>query len=130
MTPPTKTVAVVGANSDRRKFGNKSVRAHALAGYTVYPVHPTETTVEGLQAYRSVRDIPLDHVDRVTVYLPPAVGIKVLPDFAAKSVGEVWLNPGADAPEVVARAKELGLNVVTACSIVDLGVNPHEMSDE
>ena len=38
--------------------------------------------------------------------------------------------PGADAPEVVARAKELGLNVVTACSIVDVGVNPHTLPEE
>ena len=128
MTKPT--VAVVGANSDRRKFGNKSVRAHALAGFTVFPVHPTETTVEGLPVYRSVRDIPVDHIDRVTVYLPPAVGLTVLPDFAAKSVGEVWLNPGADAPEVVAKAKELGLKVVTGCSILAVGANPHTMSDE
>ena len=128
MTKPT--VAVVGANSDRRKFGNKSVRAHALAGFTVFPVHPTETTVEGRPVYRSVRDIPVDHIDRVTVYLPPAVGLKVLPDFAAKSVGEVWLNPGADAPEVVAKAKELGLKVVTGCSILAVGANPHTMSDE
>ena len=128
MTKPT--VAVVGANSDRRKFGNKSVRAHVLAGFTVFPVHPTETTVEGLTAYRSVRDIPVDHIDRVTVYLPPAVGLKVLSDFVAKSVGEVWLNPGADAPEVVAKAKELGLKVVTGCSILAVGMSPHQMADE
>lgn len=126
----TPTVAVIGASPDRRKFGNKSVRAHQLAGYRVFPAHPTEPTVEGLPAFRSVAEIPVDRLDRVTIYLPPAVGLKVLPEIAAKPAGEVWLNPGADAPEVVARARELGLNVVVGCSIVNVGVNPHELPEE
>src|SRR4051812_33332690 len=69
------SVAVIGAGPERRKFGNKSVRAHLAAGYTVYPVHPTAETVEGLQAYRSVADVPVEKLDRVTVYLPPTVGL-------------------------------------------------------
>ena len=126
----SRTVAVIGAGPDRRKFGNKSVRAHAAAGYTVYPVHPTAETVEGLTAYRSVADVPAGRLDRVTVYLPPAVGLTVLPAVAARSPGEVWFNPGADSPEVLAEARRLGLNAIAACSIVDLGLSPAQFPDE
>lgn len=125
----TRTVAVIGAGPDRHKFGNKSVRAHLSAGYTVYPVHPSAETVEGLPAFRSVADVPVDKLDRVTVYLPPAVGLKVLPAIAAKNPGEVWFNPGADSPEVLAEARRLGLNAIAACSIVDLGVSPSMFPD-
>ena len=90
-------IAVVGASADRRKFGNKCVRAFQSAGWTVYPVHPTETTVEGLAVYRSVADVPAERLDVVSVYLNPKVGLTVLPTFAAKSVGEVWFNPGSDS---------------------------------
>jgi uncharacterized protein len=124
-----RTVAVVGAGPERRKFGNKSVRAHAAAGYTVYPVHPTALRVEGLTAYKSVKDVPVAKLDRVTVYLPPAIGLSVLPDIAAKSPGEVWFNPGADGPEVLAEARRLGLNVIAGCSIVDLGLSPAMFPD-
>ena len=124
------TVAVVGANSDRRKFGNKAVRAYLAAGYEVFPVHPTETTVEGLPAFQSVKDIPRATLDRVTVYLPPAVGLKVLDEFTAKPVGDVYLNPGADAPEVVEKAKRLGLNVIAGCSILAVGARPDLFPDE
>jgi predicted CoA-binding protein len=124
-----RTVAVVGAGPERRKFGNKSVRAHAAAGYTVYPVHPTAETVEGLSVYKSVKDVPVEKLDRVTVYLPPAVGLTVLADIATKSPGEVWFNPGADGPEVLAEAKRLGLNAIAGCSIVDLGVSPSMFPD-
>ena len=41
------TVAILGASADRSKFGNKSVRAHAQAGYDVYPVNPKGGTIEG-----------------------------------------------------------------------------------
>jgi predicted CoA-binding protein len=126
----TRTVAVLGASPDRRKFGNKSLRAHRAAGYTVYPVTPSATAVEGEPAFRSLADVPAGPIDRVTVYLPPPVGLRVLPEIAARAPGEVWFNPGADAPEVLAEARRLGLNVVAGCSIVDLGLSPAAFADE
>lgn len=125
-----KTIAVVGASADRRKFGNKCVRAFASAGWTVFPIHPTETAVEGLPVYRGVGEVPAEKLDVVSVYLNPKVGLGVLPTFTAKPVGEVWFNPGADSPEVLAKAKELGLHAVPACSIVGYGMSPHTLSDE
>jgi predicted CoA-binding protein len=127
---PARTVAVVGAGPERRKFGNKSVRAHVAAGYMVYPIHPKAKTVEGLTAYSSVKDLPAEKLDRVTVYLPPSIGMTVLADIATKSPGEVWFNPGADSPEVLAEAKRLGLKAIAACSIVDLGLSPAMFPDE
>jgi uncharacterized protein len=123
------TIAVVGAGPDRRKFANKCVRAYLAAGWTVYPVHPVAELVEGLAVSRSVADLPVAQLDRVSVYLPPAVGVKSLDSLTTKTIGEVWLNPGADAPEVVARAEELGLNVVCDCSIVDIGYSPSQFTD-
>ena len=116
-------VAVIGASNDRSKFGNKAVRAYLKQGYEVYPVNPRETTVEGLRCYASVLDVPAD-LDRLTVYLPPAIGIKVLDEIAAKGAAEVWLNPGAESDEMIARATELGLTPIVACSILGVGMDP------
>ena len=122
----SRTVAIVGASADRSKFGNKSVRAHARAGWQVFPVHPSADTIEGLPAFATVNAIPHQPIDRVSVYLPPAVLMTVLEDIAKNSPGELWLNPGADAPEVVAKARSLGLTVICACSIIDVGFSPAE----
>jgi len=127
---PAITIAVVGASADRRKFGNKCVRAFLSAGWTVFPIHPTEATVEGLPAFRSVGDVPSERLDVVSVYLNPKLGMTVLPSFTAKPVGEVWFNPGAESDELLAKAKELGLHAVAACSIVGYGMNPHTFPDD
>jgi predicted CoA-binding protein len=118
-----KTVAVIGASSNRDKFGNKAIRAFERQGYVVIPIHPSETEVEGHKAYASVLDVP-HSIDMATVYVPPVVGVDVMDQLARKGVPEVWLNPGADGPQVVARARELGLNTIQACSIVAIGENP------
>ena len=121
-----KTVAVIGATANPAKFGNKSVRAHLRAGYTVYPVHPQEKTVEGLTVYKSIRDVP-EPLDRVTVYIPPGALLQILPDIAAKKPGEFFLNPGTESAEVVEKAKTLGLTPIQACSITDLGYSTGEL---
>ena len=54
----TKVVAVIGASSNRNKFGNRAVRAFQQQGYTVVPINPHEAEVEGLKAYASVLDVP------------------------------------------------------------------------
>ncbi|MEX0727935.1 MAG: CoA-binding protein [Planctomycetaceae bacterium] len=120
------TVAVIGASSRRRKFGNISLRAHEQQGYDVYAVNPNEETVEGHPAYASIVDVPVDRLDRVTMYVPPHIGITLLEDIAGKSPGEVWFNPGSADTALLQKAKDLGLNVIQGCSIVDLGVSPGE----
>ena len=122
--PGRPTVAIVGASTQRQKFGNKAVRAHLAAGFEVYPIHPQAAEIEGLTAYASLDALPVDRLDRVSFYVPADVGLGLLEQVARKRVAEVWLNPGADEPEVVARAEELGLNVVRACSILAVGESP------
>jgi predicted CoA-binding protein len=117
-------MAIVGASADRRKYGNRAVRAYRRQGWEVYPVNPHEKHIEGLQAYRRVSDIPVSQLDRVSFYVPPAVGLTLIEEIARRPPGELWLNPGADSPELIARSEALGLHVVVACSIVDIGEYP------
>lgn len=120
-------VAVIGASSDRSKFGNKAVRAWHGQGHTVFPVNPRENEIEGLAVYRSVLDVPVD-LGAILVYLPPPVTIKVLPEIAKKGVGDLFLNPGAESPEVLETARSLGLSPILACAIVAIGESPANFS--
>ena len=123
------TVAVLGASRDRRKFGNKSVRAHLSQGYDVYPVNPGADEVEGLKAYSTLADVPVDRLDRISVYLPPDVGMTLLEEIREKGAREVWFNPGSESAALRKRAEELGLDIILACSIVDVGTSPADFPD-
>jgi len=118
-----RRVAVIGASNDRRKFGNKAVRAFLAHGDEVLPVNLHETIIEGLHAYRSVLEIP-GPIDMATIYVPPDIGLAVVEELARARVGEVWFNPGSESDAVRARSRALGLRVIEACSIVGIGDSP------
>jgi predicted CoA-binding protein len=122
------SVAIIGASQDRRKYGNKAVRAYHDSGYRVYPINPNEAEVEGLRSYPTIDAVP-GEVDYVSLYVPPAVGLKLLPAIAAKSPKELWLNPGSESDELIEAAADLHLRTVLACSIVAVGRSPSEFPD-
>ena len=118
-----KSIVIVGASANPEKFGNKAVRAYHQQGWTVYPINPKETSIEGLQVYKSVRDIPAA-VDEASIYLAPHLVPAVLQEIAAKGIKKVWLNPGTESDIALERAEELGLEAMVACSIVGAGIDP------
>jgi hypothetical protein len=126
---PKPSVAVLGASADRSKFGNKAIRAHLQQGYEVYPVNPKGGEIEGLTVYKSLADVPVERLDRISVYLPPKIGLAMLDEIAAKDCDELWLNPGSESDELVEKAESLGLEPIQACSIVALGVRPSAFED-
>lgn len=121
------TIAIIGASSDRLKFGNKAVRIFADEGYTVYPVNPKGGEIEGITAYKSLAEVPAASLDKISFYVPPALGIQLLAEVAKKKPKEFWLNPGSESDELIEKAEKLGLNVIAACSIVGVGRSPSDV---
>ena len=122
----SKVVAVIGASRNRQKFGNRAVRAFLSQGYTVVPINPRESEIEGLKVYRSVLDVP-GSIDMASFYVPPDIGERVIEEVARKQIPEVWLNPGAESDTLVARARSLSLSPIIACSIIGVGQDPYAL---
>jgi predicted CoA-binding protein len=115
---------VVGASNNRSKFGNKAVRAYSRHGHVVIPVNLREDRIEGIAAWRDVRDAP-GPIDRVLFYVPPDVGVKFLERLAERGdVGELWLNPGSESDELIGVARRLGFDPIQACAIVNMDQRP------
>jgi predicted CoA-binding protein len=120
-----KTVAVIGASTNRRKFGNKALRAFREAGYRAVPITPRHAEVEGERAYATVADYP-GTFDLATIYVPPEIGETVLEGVAKKGITEVWFNPGSESESLLARALTLGIQPIAACSIIGAGLSPSQ----
>jgi acyl-CoA synthetase (NDP forming) len=120
------SIAIIGASSDRSKFGNKAVRAYRSKGFEVFPINPKEKVIEGLPCYPSILKTP-KRPDMASLYLPPAIGIQVLDEIAKAGVKKVYINPGADSPELIAKARGLGLEPLMTCSILAIGIDPNRL---
>lgn len=125
----SKTVVIIGASADRSKYSNKAIRAYLARGWTVYPVNPNLTEIEGVPCYKSIEDVP-DPIDRISVYVPPQIGKILLPSIAKRKHNELYVNPGAEDEELMQRASELGLKPIYACSIIAIGSHPSSFSEK
>ena len=121
----SSAIAVVGASRDRRKFGNKCVRAYDKAGYDVYPVNLSEKVIEGFVAYRSLAELPIQP-ERISIYLQPHRTEKLLSELSSCPQAEVWFNPGCADAAILERARQMGIRVRAGCSIVDIGLSPSQ----
>ena len=121
----SETIAVVGASTDRRKFGNKCVRAYKSAGFRVFPVNLRGQEIEGLQTYPRLDQVP-GELDLISVYLPPQVTRDLVSEIARRVSREVWFNPGSADAKILQAAREAGIHVRDGCSIVAIGLSPSQ----
>ncbi|HEY6873062.1 MAG TPA: CoA-binding protein [Geobacteraceae bacterium] len=121
-----KAFGVVGASTDRSKYGNRVLRCYQQHGLKAIPVNPREAVVEGAKCVASVHDLPAE-VESISVITPPAVTEQVVEQAAAKGIRNVWMQPGAESPRAVAICREHGINVIAdgSCILVVLGYHGH-----
>ena len=122
--------AVVGASKDRNKFGNKCFRAllkHKGDGGAVVPVHFKERSIEGVDAV-TLEELLLSSSDdpsalAINIVAPPAVTCTAVQAALAAGVTQLWLQPGAESPEVFEIAAAAGATLIAGgpCVLVALG---------
>lgn len=104
-------LAIVGVSRTGKKFGNYASKALREKGYRVYPLHPSARTIDGVECYRRFDELP-EEVGAVLVVVPPVQAASVVRDAAAAGIHRVWLQQGADSPDVVKLGADLGVEVV------------------
>jgi predicted CoA-binding protein len=113
------SVAIVGASAKADRYSHQAVLRYRERGWTVHPVHPSRQDVAGLPCLASLAELP-GAVDIVCMYVNPETGLTMLDDILARAPQLLWLNPGADGEPLASRARERGLQVIEACTLVVL----------
>ena len=114
--------AVVGASTDRSKYGNKVLRAYLQNGKEVYPINPGADEVEGEKAYPDLASLPV--LPRgISVITPPAVTEKVVAQADQLGIRFVWMQPGAESPSAIQAALDAGIELIAdgPCALVVMG---------
>lgn len=113
---------MVGASTDRAKFGNRVLRAYLRKGLEVYPINPSANAIEGLMAYPDLKSLPT-RPRGVSIITPPAITERIVVEAADAGARFVWMQPGAESPAAVRIARERGLEVIAdgSCFLVETG---------
>lgn len=114
--------AVVGASTDRSKYGNKVLRVYLQQGLKAHPVNPNAEEVEGLKAYPDLSSIP-EKPHGVSIITPPTVTEQVVSEAIQLGISHLWLQPGAESETAIRKAEEAGGNVIAggACILAHFG---------
>jgi len=117
---------VVGASTNRHKFGNKVLRCYLQHGRKGIPVNPNESEIEGIACVAGIADLPAD-VRSISMITPPAVTEKLVQLAIERGIENIWMQPGAESPEAVALCRRHNVNVIAdgSCILVELGYHDH-----
>lgn len=106
--------AVIGINTNPEKFAYKIYKLLKAKEKAVFGIHPTLEDVEGDKVYPNIESLPIKP-DIVVFVVSPKYGMDYLEPIANQGIETIWLQPGTISDELVAKATELGLNVVEDC---------------
>lgn len=113
--------AVAGASRDRQKYGNKVLRCYLQSDRRVYPVHPKEPAIEGIDCVKDLASLP-EEVHGLSIITPPPITEALVEAAGEAGIRRIWMQPGAESDEAVARAAELGIACIHSgpCLLVAL----------
>lgn len=114
-------VALIGASNDSTKYGNKIFKDLKSKGYSVYPINPKATSIEGVPALHSLEELKEQaNVDLLVFVIPPALTLESLKKANELGYKKIWLQPGAADAAV---AEYLDTNdfqyIIGACVMVE-----------
>ncbi len=95
-------VAVVGASDHPYKFGGRIYRYLKEKGHRVVAVNPNRPEVDGDLAYPDLASLPAPP-DIINLVVPADVGVTVVGQAARLGLDNIWVQPGAEGPELEAR---------------------------
>jgi uncharacterized protein len=116
-----RVIAVVGMSPKPERPSNEVGLYLAEHGFTAIPVHPRATEIGGLKAYPDLASIPTPPaIEIVDLFVGGERTMPVVEQAAAVGARLVWFQPGAEHPPAEARARELGLEVISGpCTMAE-----------
>jgi hypothetical protein len=120
-----RRIALVGASTDPRKFGNTIFRALREHGYEVLPVNPRAAEIDGVACVGSMSELPAG-VEAAMIMVGGDDAVVAVEACAALGIRTVWLfrgvgSPGAVSAASVAACRRHSLDaVIGACPLMFL----------
>ncbi len=112
-----KVWAVVGANQNPNKYGNKIYKKLKEDGYEVFAVNTMYNMVDGDPCFKDLSSLP-KVPDVIDMVVTPKRSKIVLEEAAKLKIKYIWFQPGTYDDETLELAKKLELEFVIACVLM------------
>lgn len=114
--------AVVGASSNRHKYGNKVLLCYLRHQKTVYPVNPHEDQIEGLSCVKALMNLPAS-VKSLSIVTPPLITLTIVNQAIEKGIQNIWMQPGAEHQTAIDNCLKHNINIIAngPCILQELG---------
>lgn len=122
LTTPTmsKKTLVIGASHKPERYSNKAIRLLTKHGHEAVALGRRASERDGIDILSGAPE--LKDIDTVTLY----INAKLQPDYYdyifSLEPKRIIFNPGTENPELFAKAKEKGIDVENACTLVLLRI--------
>lgn len=105
-----KVIAVVGHSDQPHRTSYQIAQYLRRAGYTVYPVNPTVSSIDGQQSYASLADVP-EPIDIVNVFRRSEYLHDIVDDAIRVGAKAIWAQLGVVDEAARQKALAAGLDV-------------------
>ncbi len=121
MTKKVETVAVLGASPKPHRYSHRAMQMLERHGHHAVPINPAFDEILGEKCYPTISDAPKP-IDTVTMYLGKRRSDPLIHEIVAAKPRRIIMNPGAENDDLAEIARDAGIEVVEACTLVMLQV--------
>ena len=115
----SETVAVLGASPKPDRYAFKAMELLKEYGHKPVLVNPAFSEILGEKCYPGIAGAP-QPIDTVTLYLRAARSNPLIDEILSVKPRRIIMNPGAENEALAEKARDRGIEVIEACTLVML----------
>lgn len=114
-----ETVAILGASPKPDRYARKAFEMLRQQGQKPVLINPAYSEILGEKCYPNLTSVP-GPIDTVTIYLGEEKSNPMINEIISAGPRRIIMNPGAENSQLAAKARQVGIEVVEACTLVML----------
>lgn len=123
LTDRTKAIAILGASDNPSRYSYKAYKKLLENNYkNLYGITPKSIALDEMKVFKSIKEIH-EEIHTLTFYVSAEISKAMLDDILSVSPRRMIFNPGAENRELENLAREKGIEVLEACTLVLLSTD-------
>ncbi|MEP6822076.1 MAG: CoA-binding protein [Chthoniobacterales bacterium] len=114
---PGETVVVLGASPKPDRYAYRAMQMLREYGHRAIPINPAFPEIMGETCHSSIANVT-EPIDTVTMYLGKQRSDSLISEIVAAKPRRIIMNPGAENDDLADKAREAGIEVDYACTLV------------